>query len=106
MVWLGNLLVTLVTSIVSYIGLQLSKRAIFATAAVAAFLGLTSACIVAIKALAMGIVYALPGWMAPSIGMLLPSNLAACIGALVGAKVAVAIYRYHVETLKLVSYIT
>lgn len=106
MIWLGNLFVTLVTNLVSYIGLQLSKKTLFATAAVAAFLALTSACIVVIKAAAVGILYALPGWMSVGVGMLLPSNMAACIGALMSAKTAVLIYRYHVENLKIVSYIT
>jgi len=104
-IWLGNLFVTLVTSIVSYIGLQLSKKTIFATAAVAAFLALTSACVLAIKAAAVAAIYSLPSWMG-SVGMLLPSNTAACIGALMSAKTAVMIYRYHVENLKIVSFIT
>jgi len=106
MIWLGNLFVGLVTSVVSWFGLQLAKKTVFATAAVAAFLALTAACVIALKAAAIGIVYALPGFMAPSIGMLLPPNLTACIGALMSAKTAVMIYRYHVENLKLVSYIT
>lgn len=106
MVWLGNLLVSLVTSIVTYFGAKLSQKTIFATAAVTAFAAITAAFVVAIKALAVGLVYSLPSFMAPTIGMLLPSNLAVCIGAIVGAKLAVAIYQYHLENLKLVSYIT
>lgn len=104
-VWLGNLLVGLVSSIVTYFALRLSKKTIFATAAIAAFLALTGACVAVIKAAAVAIIYNLPGW-ASSIGMLLPTNTAACIGALVSAKTAVTIYRYQVETLKLASYIT
>jgi hypothetical protein len=99
-------MVTLVTNIVAYIGLQLSKKTVFATAAVAAFFALTAACVLVIKAAAVGILYTLPGWMSAGIGMLLPYNTAACIGALMSAKTAVLIYRYHVENLKLVSYIT
>jgi amino acid transporter len=106
MIWLGNLLVSLVTSVVGYFGAKLSQKTIFATAALAAFVALTSACILAIKAIAMAIVFALPGWAAPWIGMLLPGNTAACIGAIVAARTAVTIYRYHVEGLKIASYIT
>jgi len=105
-IWLGNLLLTFVTQVISYFGLRLGQKTLFATAAVAAFAALTAACILAIKALAVGIVYALPPWAAPGIGMLIPGNMAACIGAIVGARTAVAIYRYHVEGLKLASYIT
>lgn len=106
MIWLGNLLVGFVTSVVAYFGLQLSKKTVFAAAAVAAFVALTSACIMVIKAAALGIVYALPAFMAPTIGMLIPTNFAACVGAIMSAKTAVLIYRYHTETLRLVSYIT
>lgn len=105
MVWLANFFVQLAGSVLTWFGLQLSKKTVFATAAVSAFLALTSAMVLAVKGLAVGIIYAIPAW-AGSIGMLLPSNLAVCIGALVSARVAVWIYRYHVETLKLVSYIT
>lgn len=106
MIWLGNLLVSLVASVVTYVGARLSQKTIFATAAVAAFAAITGAFVIAIKAIAVGIVYALPSWMAGPVGMILPTNLAACIGAIVGAKMAVAIYQYHLENLKLVSYIT
>lgn len=103
--WLGNLLVGMVSAIVTHFALRLSKKTVFAAAAVAAFLALTAACIAAIKLAAVGIIYALPSW-ASGIGMLLPSNTAACIGAIVGAKTAVTIYRYNVESLRLASYIT
>lgn len=106
MIWLGNLVLAIVTNVVAWFGIQLSKKTLFATAAVTAFLALTAACVLALKAAAIGIVYALPAFMAPSIGMLLPSNLPLCIGALMSAKTAVMIYRYHVENLKLISYIT
>lgn len=106
MVWLGNLLVSLVAGIFSYLGAKVSQKTVFATAAVTAFAALTAAFVVAIKALAMGIVMVLPAWAAPYIGTLLPSNIAACIGAIVSARLAVSIYQYHVENLKIVSYIT
>lgn len=106
MIWLGNLLVSLVTSIVTYFGAKLSQKTIFATAAVTAFSAITAAFVVAIKAIAMGLVYTLPGWMAGAVGTMLPTNLAACLGAIVGAKMAVAIYQYHLENIKLISYIT
>lgn len=106
MVWLGNLLVGLTSTVLTWFGLQLGKKTIYATAAVAAGLALTSACILAIKALTVGIVYALPGWMSGAIGAMIPGNAPACIGAIVGAKVAVWIYQYQMENLKIVSYIT
>lgn len=106
MVWLANFFVSLAAGIITYFGKEVSKKTLFATAAVAAFVALTVAFVVAVKALAVGVVYALPAWAGPYIGMLLPTNLAVCLGALISARLALAIYRYHVETLKLVSYIT
>lgn len=106
MIWLANFFVGLVTKLVAYFGLRLSQKTIFATAAVAAFTALTAACMAAVKATAVAIVVALPPWAAGSIGMLIPANTGACLGAIVSARMSVAIYRYHVESLKLASYIT
>ncbi len=105
MVWFANWVLGLVTTIVGWLGLHLSKKTMFATAAIAAFVSITAAMIVAVKALAMGIIYALPPW-AGTIGMLIPTNAALCIGALVSAKGAVFVYRYHLETVKLAAWVT
>jgi hypothetical protein len=105
MIWLGNLLVSLVASIVAYLGLSLSKKTLFATAAITGFIALTTAFIAVVKGLMVAIQYSMPSWIAPGF-YVLPSNVAACLGAYVAARIARSIYNYHVETLKLASYIT
>lgn len=106
MVWLANFFVSLVGSVVGYFGQSLAKKTLFATAAIAAFLALTTAFVLVVKALLVGIVYVLPPWAASVAGLMLPSNFSVCISALISARVARWIYEYHVETLKLISYIT
>jgi len=106
MVWLANFFVSLAGSILGYFGQALTKKTLFATAAVAAFVSLTTAFVLVVKALLVGIVYVLPPWAASVAGLILPSNFSVCISALISARIARWIYDYHVQTLKLVSYIT
>lgn len=106
MVWLANILLAVVGSAASFFGLQLAKKTAFAAAAVAAFLALTGAFVVAAKAILAGLVVALPAEFLGTAAAFLPDNLAACIGAMIGVRVARWIYDYHVETLRLVSFIT
>lgn len=105
MVWLANWALGLVTTLVGFFGLHLSKKTMFAGAAIAAFVAITAVMVASVKALAMTLIYALPPW-AGSIGMLIPSNAAVCIGALVSAKGAVFVYRYHLETVRLAAWVT
>lgn len=106
MVWLANFFLGLVQSLLAILGLSLAKKAVYAATAAAALLALTTAFILAVKALFTGIVFVLPAWAQVGAGLFLPSNLPACIGALISARIARWIYDYHVATLKLVSSIT
>jgi len=102
----ANFFLSLVGALASFFGLSLAKKTMFATAAVAASLALTAAFILVIKGLTVGIVATLPAWAQTGAGLFIPGNTAACIGALISARVGRWIYDYHMETLKLVSYIT
>lgn len=106
MIWLANIFLGLVQSLLTILGVSLAKKAVYAATAAAALLALTTAFIAVVKALLYGIVATLPAWAATGAALLLPSNLSACISAILAAKIARWIYDYHVETLKLVSYIT
>lgn len=106
MIWLGNLFVGLVSAVLSYVGAHLAKKTVFALAAVAAALSLTAAFVFVIKGLLAGMSLVLPDWAVVGAAMFLPSNTALCISALISARVARWIYDYHMETLRLVSYIT
>lgn len=106
MPWLAGHLLKLVGWIVGLFGLKISQKALFGASALAAFVAITSAFVLATKALVIGLVWSLPAWAAPGVAAFLPTNTALCIGAVLGVKMARAIYNYHVTGLKLVSYIT
>ncbi|GBG01434.1 hypothetical protein AZSI13_07610 [Azospira sp. I13] len=106
MIWLGNFLAAVVTWFASYLGISLAKKTIYAVAAMGAFLAITAAFIAASKLLVVGIVAVLPAWAAQGFAQVVPPNLPACLGAYSGVRLAVWIYRYQMENLKLASYIT
>ena len=105
MIWLANIFANLVGSLAGLVGLQLAKRTIFATAAIAAALALTMAFTLGIQALLGGIVYVAPAIVQQG-AYLLPSNVSACLGAIVSAKIGRAIYDYHMTTLKIAASIS
>ncbi|CAG4883762.1 conserved membrane protein of unknown function [Georgfuchsia toluolica] len=106
LVWLGNLLLTVVTSAVSFFGLQLAKKTIYLATALAAFLAMTVTFVGVVHALLSAIVYAMPSSMAEGADLILPSNFSACIGSLIAAKIARWIYDYHVESLRIAASVT
>jgi hypothetical protein len=95
MVWLGNL----IASFVPYF----TKRFAFRTAIISATLTGTVAFAVAmavgIKALFLGITYALPTWAAPG-AMFLPSNLPLCISAVITANLVRFAYDLNVKNFR------
>lgn len=103
---LATLVVSLFGSIASFFGLQLAKKTIFATAAIAAGLVLTLAMFAAIQGLLVGIVYIFPPWAGGWFVAVIPSNAVACVGAIISAKLARFVYDYNMENLKIASYIT
>ena len=107
MAWLGGLLVSLFGSVLTYFAERLTKKTALIVTALAVFLGLTTAFVFAVKALLLaGMVYGLPGWLGSAAGAIVPSNLPACVAAYVAARLVRWVYDYHVQTLKIASYIT
>lgn len=106
MLWLGQLLAALVGSVATFFATQITKKVALTAAALTAFTALTAAFAAVVKGLLTSIIYQLPDWAAAGAGLFLPPNLAACIGALITARIARWIYDYHIQSLKLASYIT
>lgn len=102
----ATLVASLFASLASFFGLQMAKKTLFATAAIAAGLVLTLAMFAAIKGLLAGIGYAFPSWALGWFAAVIPSNAVACAGAIIAAKMARFVYDYNMENLKIASYIT
>lgn len=98
----------LFASIASFFGAWMAKKTAFAAAAISTFGILTVGLMAAMSAAIAGIssVGALPQWVLWGFQYFMPSNLQACISAIIAGHVSVAVYRWNVENLKLASYIT
>ena len=103
---LAQLMSSLMGSIAAFFGLSLAKKTVFGATAIAAGFVLTSAFVLFVNGLLVGIVYVFPTWVGTWLFAIIPSNAAACIGAYMSARMALFIYRYNMENLKLASYIT
>lgn len=75
-------------------------------AAAATFVTLTLAMWGVMIAAITALSYSMPSWLSSGIAQVIPANLPACVSALVSARLARAIYEWHVENLKIMSYIT
>lgn len=103
----ATLVASLFASLASFFGLQMAKKTLFATAAIASGLVLTLAMFAAIKGLLhAGIIYAFPSWSHGWFVAVIPSNAIACAGAIIAAKMARFVYDYNMENIKIASYIT
>lgn len=91
-------------SLVSFFGQWMTKKAAAGTAAVAALTAFSVGFWVALKALMAGVLVAAPSLCALS--WLIPSNAAACVSVIVSASVVRAVYDWHIENIKVLSYIT
>lgn len=100
----ATLVVSLFSSIAGFFGLQLAKKTLFATAAIAAGLVLTLAMFAAIKGMIAGLAYAFPPWAGGWFAAVIPSNAPAVISTIIAAKVARFVYDYNMENLKLASF--
>lgn len=94
------------SSLVTWFGQWFSKKVAMAAAASATFIALTVAMWAAMAAFISGLAYSMPDWLSAGIAQVIPANLAPCVSALVAARVARAVYEWHVENLKIMSYIT
>lgn len=93
-------LITLITNLAGFFGLQLAKKTALAAAAIAASIALTLALTAAISALLTGIVATLPSTIAAG-AYILPSNTSACIAAILGAKFARFVYDWNMKNLEI-----
>lgn len=95
LVWLGSLIAQFVP--------YFTKRFAFRTAVIASTVAGTvvfaTAMAVGIKALIVGITYALPSWAAPG-AMFLPSNLPVCISAVITAQLVRFAYDLNVKNFR------
>jgi len=96
--WLGSGF----ASVIAYFGLDLTKKVLLRGAAVTAVIAIFTALAIVIKALLVGIVYTLPSWAAAG-AVILPSNLAVCISAVISAKLAVFIVRTKFAVVKILA---
>ena len=104
----AGLLSGLFASIASFFALHVAKKTAFGLAAVAVFAGLTIALMATITglitaALATG---SMPSAVVQGFAYFMPDNLPACVSALIAADVATALYRWNIENLKLMAYVT
>lgn len=99
-------LANLVGSFAGWLGQWFSKKAALAIAASAAFIGLTVAMWAGMKALIVGVEMTLPTAIQSGVAQVIPANLPVALSIVVSAKIARVVYEWHIENLKIMSYIT
>jgi len=85
---------------------QFSRKYSVAVTALIVFASLTAifvACINALLQVCIGLIV-LPGWLGNAIGMFVPGNFAAVLGAMVSANICRNAYRFSVDKVKLITY--
>lgn len=96
----------LFSSLATWFGQWFTKKVAMVAAAGATFVALTLAFWGVMVAAIAALSYSMPSWLSSGIGQVIPGNLSACVSALVAARLARAVYDWHVENLKIMSYIT
>lgn len=99
-----QILVALFGSLIGFFAQWMTKKAALGTAAVASMLVLTLGFWAAIKAAATAVLVAVPALC--ELSWLIPGNATACLSAVIGARIVRAIYDWHIENIKVLSYIT
>ncbi|OJW81603.1 DUF5455 family protein [Thiobacillus sp. 65-1402] len=97
-------LASLLGSLAGFFGQWMTKKAAIGTAALTALAALTLGFWMSIKGLINGVLVAAPGLC--ELSWLVPSNTAACVAVVISATVVRAVYDWHVENIKVLSYIT
>lgn len=105
---LAGWLLTLFSGLAGWFGAWVSKKIAFALAAVGVFSAATVALYGVLSALLNGITATLPTWpgMEWAIYMAVPPNAPAVVAAVISADAAVALYRWNMENLRLLAYVT
>lgn len=91
-------------SLAGFFGQWMTKKAAIGSAALAALAAFTIGFWVALKALMMGVLVAAPSIC--ELSWLIPDNAAACVSVCISATIVKAVYDWHVENIKVLSYIT
>lgn len=97
-------LASLLGSLAGFFGQWMTKKAAVGAAALSALAALTLGFWVALKGLMAGVLVVAPSFCEMS--WLIPSNAAACVAVAVSATIVRAVYDWHVENIKVLSYIT
>jgi len=102
---LGQLLVVLIGSLAGFFAQFMVKKLAIGVAAVAAFAILTVAAMACISTFMNSILSlpTLPAGIIQGFAFFMPTNFAACIGALFSSEVCAAAYRWSVTQLKLLN---
>lgn len=95
---------SLLGSLAGFFGQWMTKKAAMGTAALAALGALTFGFWVSLKALMTGILVVAPAFC--ELSWLIPNNTAACVSVVISATVVRAVYDWHIENIKVLSYIT
>lgn len=105
---LAGLLVALFDKLLAYFAQYFTKKVALGLSAVAIFAGLTTALMVTLKALITGAMAFLPSYpgMEVAAWVAVPGNLVPALSACIATDSAVALYRWNVENLKILAYIT
>lgn len=105
---LGGLLVSIFSHLVGFFVQWMSKKIAIGAAAVAVFLSLTLALWAAVGAILNTVVVMLPADSGILMGMwvAIPDNAQAVVAATIACDTAIALYRWNVENLRLMAYIT
>jgi len=97
-------LAALLGSLAGFFGQWMTKKAALGTAALAALAALSVGFWAALKGMMIGVLVAAPSLC--ELSWLVPNNTAACVAAMISATIVRAIYDWHVENIKVLSYIT
>jgi hypothetical protein len=105
---LAGLISGLFASLANFIGAWVTKKVAFGVAAVATFAALTIAMLGVLTgfidaALAVGV---LPASVIFGFAYFMPASFPACVAAIVAADIAIALYKWNVENLKILAYVT
>ena len=103
---MGKIISIALGGLVTWLAQWFTKKVAMGLATVALFVALTAAMAAAIYGLLVGITYSLNGTWACYIGMWIPSNGPAAIGAIVSARTIRWAYDLNYANIKAISYIT
>lgn len=100
---LGSLIVSLFSSLAVFLAKFLTVRVAAMTAAFATFTALTAAVYVAAGVLAATVAAQFPPIMMTGVWLFVPDNAPLCVAAMIGCDVLVALYKWNLGGLRLVS---